>query len=504
MGTCQTTINYCVYQPRSVHVRIGDPVTIPCSYTYPDRYRGESQIIITWGEIDGSDCLYMKNYITDAAGNILDEYKERKSTVTHPDNRTASLIIRGWKPSDGTIFCCRIYVIPSQSEKYSWYDPYGTSLTFEDGRLVYQVEELMAVPGEELIIPCHYPLKTLGEAQQVAWYTGDRELCVYKNNEIYTRNTTPQGGVYRYSLVNFPEDVSLRIHTVQGDEFHHFCCNVTTKNGTIQSRYGTELIITDSSSSSPFNITQPHTITGHRGESATLSCSYTSYMESDVLGTTIYWRLGNLSGPYVYHPYKEMVYPGYRGRTEITGAADLHIQGLNMSDDAMYYCFVMVRLCTGSNKYKKLIHYGGGTRLIVTGLSIGFAMIVSISAAILLVLLCVLLVFLKTTEKRPCCGISTKNTEHSLGAESEGGAKEKRMEREKEDEENKTQHDKGAESKGGAKEERKESEKDEEENENVLYSELNKTKLLLRTPAPYQEQKEETVYVAVISPELRK
>ncbi|XP_069816135.1 sialoadhesin-like [Dendropsophus ebraccatus] len=395
LGTCWTSDNFCIYQPRSVRVREGDTVTIPCSYTYPEDLKGKSQIIIGWGEHNGPFCFIIKESITDTAGNILDEYKERMSTVTHPDKRTASLIIRGWKPSDGTTFCCTPTMYRTDAEPFTWSDTYGTSLTLSDGRWVSQVDELMAVQGEEMIIPCHYPLKTLGEPQQVTWYTGDDERCSINNRKVYSWDPTRPGGVYPYSLVNFPEDVSLRIHRVQ--RYGYYCCQV---DGKIQSRYGTELTITGSQSSSSFNVTQPTTITGYRGESVTLSCSYTSYMESNILGAAIYWRLGNLSGPYVYHPYKEMVYPGYRGRTEITGAADLHIQGLNMSDDSMYYCFVVIRVCTRSEKYQKGIQYGGGTRLTVTDPhnvsgDQRLVVIASISGAVLLLLLCVILVILK-------------------------------------------------------------------------------------------------------------
>ncbi|XP_069816091.1 uncharacterized protein [Dendropsophus ebraccatus] len=401
-GICWTSDNHCIYQPRNVRVREGDTVTIPCSYTYPEDLKGKSQIVIQWGEHDRPYCSNIRTYIADIDGNILEKYKERMSTVTHPDKRTASLIIRGWKPSDGTAFCCTATIYRTDNKPFTWSDTYGTNLTFEDGRSVYQVEELMAVPGEELIIPCYYPLKTLGEAQQVTWYTGDTEQCEYnKNIKIYSWNPTHPGGEDPYSLVNFPEDVSLSMHHVQG--YHRFCCYVITRTETILSKSGTELIIADPpSSSSPFNVTQPNNMTGHRGESVTLSCSYTSYLESDVLGTTIYWRLGNLSGPYVYHPYKEMVHPGYRGRTEITGAADLHIQGLQRSDDAMYYCFVVIRVCTGNDKYKKPIQYGGGTRLTVTdshnvSRDKRLVVIASISGAVLLVLLCLILVILNIT-----------------------------------------------------------------------------------------------------------
>ncbi|KAG9463615.1 hypothetical protein GDO78_021412 [Eleutherodactylus coqui] len=114
-------------------------------------------------------------------------------------------------------------------------------------------------------------------------------------------------------------------------------------------------------------VTQPYNITGQRGGSVILNCSYSGYKERDVLGANIYWRLGNITGPYVYHPYKEMVHPDYAGRTEVTGSADLHIRGLQMSDDSTYYCFVMLRLCRGSNKKEKQIQFGEGTQLIVTG-----------------------------------------------------------------------------------------------------------------------------------------
>ncbi|XP_075711639.1 uncharacterized protein LOC142748427 [Rhinoderma darwinii] len=345
-----------------------------------------------------------------------------------------------------------------------------------------------------MIVPCHYSVKTPGEVQQVSWYTGDSRTCSYNLGNIYTSDPTATDNPHRFSLVNFPGDVSLRIHSVESSEYQRFCCRVTTSNRTIQSRFGTELIIAGSPSTSPFTVTQPYTITGHRGESVTLKCSYSSYMKSDVLGVNIYWRLGNISGPYVYHPYTEMVYPGYSGRTEIKGPADLHIQRLEMSDDSMYYCFVMIKLCTGYDKYENIIQYGEGTRLIVTDPSNGLdeyklVIIIYISAAVLLVLLCVILVILKTTgvickkknfpderktsnspdnvefalEEKPYCEILTQNT------------MDKRME----------------------------GETDGQENENILYSELNKTKLGQRNLTSNQKAEEQIVYAAVTCPDSR-
>ncbi|XP_044138672.1 uncharacterized protein LOC122929229 [Bufo gargarizans] len=363
-GICWASGYYCVHQPKTLHVKEGDSVTIPCSYTYPENHRGKSQIIVTWWEAYTVYCSSIRKYIIENNGNIHKEYKDRISAVNHPDNQTASIVIRGLKASDGVTLCCGVNVVNAD---YQSYDMYGTFLNFADGRWLSKVEELIAVKGEELIIPCHHhPLKTLREALQVTWYRGFNELCDFNKEKIFEWDQKPTIGADEFSLVNISDDFSLRIHRVPSNRGPHYCCSVTTSDGKeITSRSSTELIIAGSSSSSPFTVIQPDDITSRRGESVTLNCSYSRYMESDVLGVNIYWRLGNTSGPYVYHPYKEMTHPGYRGRTGIQGEADLQIRGLQMSDDSMYYCFVMIRMCTASRKYI-LVQYGGGTQLIVT------------------------------------------------------------------------------------------------------------------------------------------
>ncbi|CAN2391922.1 hypothetical protein PRIEUP_LOCUS1964, partial [Pristimantis euphronides] len=362
-GTCWTINTYCIYQPKSISVKKGDSVTIPCTYSYPEHLRVRTPATISWGETDGTSCYNIKKNIADSSGHIADEYIGRVSTAFHPDNRTASLTLRGLSASHGMLFCCGA-AIPIGKQNFSWYNPYGTALVFSDKRSVSQVEELIAVPGEEITIPCHYPLGTPGKVREVSWYSGKSKVCAYNKNKIHKWNTTHTED--RFSLVNFPEDVSLRIHSVQNKESLWFCCNVTTSYETIQSTYSTELTLPGPpSSSSLFNVTQPSNIAGQTGESVTLSCSYSGYVESDVLRVNIYWRVGNITGPYVYHPYKEMVHPGYRGRTEIKGRADLHIRGLQKSDESSYYCFVMIRLCIGHDEYEKRVQYGEGTRLVV-------------------------------------------------------------------------------------------------------------------------------------------
>ncbi|XP_073403122.1 uncharacterized protein [Dendrobates tinctorius] len=387
-----------------------------------------------------------------------------------------------------------------------WTSHFSTSpcVSIVGEKHVSQMEELIAVPGEELIIPCYYPVEKLRMAQdsEVTWYTGKNDQCSYNKDRIYTWGKTDNEE--RFSLVNFPEDVSLRIRTVQDSEYHHFCCQVTINKKDRETRFGTELIIAGSQSSAPFTVMQPRNITGREGDSVTLTCSHSQYQENDVLWVNIYWRVGNTSGPYVYHPYKEMVHSSYKGRIEMKGSADLHIRGLQTSDDSRYYCFVMLKLCTGSSEYKKVIQYGEGTRLIVKGSDNGLGdyqlvIIISTSVMVLLVL-CVILIILKIKgvickkknvqtktmdnaeeeelplEERPYCEISTMYTKCNQSEESKECAKEKKMDREA----------------------------DEQETENILYTELNKTKLQPRNPASYQNQEEQIVYAAVIGLDSRR
>ncbi|XP_072006381.1 uncharacterized protein [Engystomops pustulosus] len=495
-GICWTKYT-CVYQPKVLYVKEGESVTIPCSYTYPDYYRRKSQIIVTWGKAEGRYCSKITKNITDPSGNIVDdEYKDRISVVNNPENRTGSITIRGLKATDGVTFCCIETVYTTTSTAFSWFDIYGTTLTFADGKSLSQMEELIAVPGEEMVVPCHHPLKTPEKVTKVTWYIGNYTACIGNNKMISTWPPAPDitDDESRYSLVNVSEDFSLRIHRVQSSAQSHYCCRVTYSSGRyIESRYGTELTIADPPSSAPFNVTQLYNITGHRGESVTLSCSYSPCMENDVLWVDIYWRAGNISGPYVYHPYKEMVHPNYRGRTGIIRAADLHIRGLEMSDTSMYYCFVMIRPCTGSIDHEKIIQYGNGTRLIVTESSesqsdtddLSRVIIISISAAIFLALLCLVIIILKITgvickkkngsektkmeneklplEERPYCELSPKTKEN-----------------------NKTESEE-------EKDEPRKREREEEENENVLYSEINKSKLQQRNPTSTQIPEEQVV-----------
>lgn len=119
-----------------------------------------------------------------------------------------------------------------------------------------------------------------------------------------------------------------------------------------------------------FNFKNSPKIIVQKGGSVNLTCSYTqdsSHKERDIVRVNVYWRAGNVTGPYAYHPYQEMVHSRYKKRTSITGTANLHINGVKTEDNTTFHCFVVFKVCKGDNQYEDSIVYGGETRLNVEG-----------------------------------------------------------------------------------------------------------------------------------------
>ncbi|XP_068130106.1 uncharacterized protein [Hyperolius riggenbachi] len=114
-----------------------------------------------------------------------------------------------------------------------------------------------------------------------------------------------------------------------------------------------------------FSVNQPIETTAQKVDPVTLNCSYTihyPYIESEVVRLSVYWRVGNITGPYAYHPHQEMVHPNYKERATITGTSDLFIEGVQMADSTSFYCFVVIKLCTDDG-HVDFIQYGAGTKL---------------------------------------------------------------------------------------------------------------------------------------------
>ncbi|KAM5171758.1 uncharacterized protein ACMZJ9_004521, partial [Mantella aurantiaca] len=228
-----------------------------------------------------------------------------------------------------------------------------------------QLDELISVPGEDIVIPCHYS-KMMGSVQEVSWYrvNSNLQLCTTES-KVYTWNKQHQDG--QYVLANFPQDASLDIRYINNENDGGYCCAVTntTTREIIISKQVTKLLVADQQDAQ-----STHEITVQKGGSVNLTCThnlFTRYRESDVLRVNVYWRVGSVTGPYAYHPYQEMVHSSYMNRTNITGVANLHIKGVQTEDNTTFHCFVVIKMCKDDREHEDEIVYGAEVKLNVKG-----------------------------------------------------------------------------------------------------------------------------------------
>ncbi|XP_073480279.1 uncharacterized protein [Aquarana catesbeiana] len=499
-----TRCSSCVYQVRTRTVQAGGSVTILCSYSVPEKQGEDVQIV--WEETDGEFCSSNRKIFT-PSGNVTEKYKGRLYREKDPNrNWTEYIKITGLEPTDGPRFCCQLYDSKHNSP-ISW-NTYGTLLRFPE--YVTQLDEVMAVSGEEVTIPCYYT-KDTSTLRYVSWNTVDSadNECPYSHPILVLNQARQQS---RYSLVNFTQDISLRIHHIDINDHRSYCCVVSTALTTLTSKQFTRLIVADYQASWD----QPtKEISVQENHSVILTCSYTlpsgRYTERDVLRVNVYWRVGNITGPYAYHPYQEMVHSTYRHRTSITGMTNLMIMNVTKADNTSFHCFVVVKRCAGKYQYEHEIMYGGGTRLIINDTSTietqrtnngngsdekknltfhDLMIIIVVSSVTLLVTLIVIFIILKikgvickkkkhvseqqmntilaadvTGEEAPYCEISTKKPEEmSVNGTDEAAS----------------------------------NEMENGEDGNLLYAKLNKTKLKEKRRAENPKQDEEVVYAAVV------
>lgn len=353
-----TRSSKCAHQVRTLQVQTGGSVTIPCSYSVPDEE--DEDVRIVWGETDEEFCLSDKRRIFSPSGNIIEKYKGRVYRERDPNrNLTEYITITRLEPTDGPIFCCRLYSI--KNNFVIQYNRHGTLLQFPDKEYITQLVELMAVAGEEAIIPCYYS-KDMSCLTYVIWNYADNYYNLCADKPIHKWSNASKYG--RYSLVNFNQDVSLHIQNIHAQDHQSYCCVVSTAQATLQSKQFTKLIIADYQSSWD----QPtDEIRVQEGHSVNLTCSYTlssRYTEREVMQVNVYWRVGTVTGPYAYHPYQDMVHYTYINRTSITGMTNLMIENVTKADNTLFHCFVVIKLCADDNQYEDNIQYGGGTKLI--------------------------------------------------------------------------------------------------------------------------------------------
>ncbi|XP_075061882.1 sialic acid-binding Ig-like lectin 12 [Mixophyes fleayi] len=352
---------YCIEQQGSIMVEEGGNVTLPCTFSYPKYWDSSTVVKVYWRQGNSSPCgnyPFIYHYTENQTHN---DYSGRIFMVGNPkEQRTATIRIQNLRRSDGPLFCCRV-VIENNGRKEQWQNRHGTFIHFKNQFSVEQLDVVPVTKGEDVTIPCyvHYNPTSSDTTMKVTWKVGTSDLCSENKDIIGTwteENKFDKFG--QWSVVNFPEDLSLQVRNVTSSDSNQYCCEVRTRRGSVTgSAYGTEIVVAASKNDPEFIIPQSE-VSVELEDSVTISCSYSIPTDKDPMWTGIYWRVGSPSDVFAYHPSKELVHPSFKRRTELRGLADLHIKGVRETDYATYYCFVVLKFCVGSNIVSSEIQYG--------------------------------------------------------------------------------------------------------------------------------------------------
>ncbi|XP_063302464.1 uncharacterized protein LOC134601890 [Pelobates fuscus] len=356
---------FCARQDRTIRVKEGGSITIPCTFTYPEQVE-RSALEILWHDTEYGDCSDLTSIYNSSMDTTNDKYQGRVSKVKNSiRNGTESIKIHKLNRTDGPVICCQVNV-RNTKHTFSYFPSYGTHLLFSDQVWVDQLEAFPASVGDDVAIPCHInyqPGFIKKNLQQVIWTRGEKGRIVDTTFTFPPKDTL---GYSNLSVVDFPNDVSLRIRNVQKEDAMIYCCSVKINETTFSAKHGTELMIKESRSNFELAVNQPQESSAPVGGSTTITCSYNAPINKTRMDAVIYWRAGRPDGPIAYHPSRWMVHPTYRGRTKVTQQADLQIMGVNDTDSSVYYCFVTLKLCSGAQNITTVISNGNGTKLNVT------------------------------------------------------------------------------------------------------------------------------------------
>ncbi|XP_069610704.1 uncharacterized protein [Ranitomeya imitator] len=410
---------YCTAQRGTIIVAVGGSVTIPCTFTYPQQKDRSVQVYWRRG---GNDRCGARDLIYNHTENWTHpNYTERISLVGNPkEEQTATITIRNLRKSDRPMFCCRIHLYEGSKIIQQWQNRHGTFIQFTDEFSVEQTDVVPAFIGENISIPCLFRYKGSSVIEEVTWTQGSSDLCVENNNKSVAwteRNKSEIRG--RWSVLNFPQDLSLRITGVTAEDNNkQYCCKVKTtlrERSTVSSIHGTEVVVVDISDKPPFEVVQQYTLSPDGKDSATINCSFTHQPGIDTLWMGVFWRVGSPRGFYAYHPLKEMVHSSYRERTELRGLADLHIKGVRDTDNTTYYCFVMFKFCIDSDKTSSTIQYGTENNLMVDGFHNqpdDRTWVFILIAAVSVIILCAVIIIFILTKRGIICKKPSRREAH--------------------------------------------------------------------------------------------
>ncbi|XP_068130100.1 basement membrane-specific heparan sulfate proteoglycan core protein-like isoform X4 [Hyperolius riggenbachi] len=358
-----------ITQSGEISVNKGDAVIINCSYIVPPGKVPLWTGVVFWrvGSPRGIYAYHPSKLMVHPSYNGRTELKGR-----------ANLHLKEVQEVDNATYYCfvmlKFCIGPHSTTSMIQYGR-GTQIKIlgitEDEASAEQPDVILAVLGEDAAIPCIVHNINPESIREVTLRKGASDVCS-ENKEVKTR--LGHDHIKEYVWQSPQENtwkLLLPIKKVRSSDIGQYCCDVRTTPEIPPARqpaHGTQVVIVDPKDSPPeFTATQPGEISAQRGDTVTINCLYHVPPGQTPLWIGVFWRVGGPSGIYAYHPYRLMVDSSYYGRTELEGLANLHIKDIVETDNATYYCFVMLKFCTGNHSAQSVIQYGGGTQLTIIG-----------------------------------------------------------------------------------------------------------------------------------------
>ncbi|XP_077329671.1 uncharacterized protein LOC143963815 [Lithobates pipiens] len=338
-----TVLPYCVDQPIEMESFVGENLTLPCKFVYPEKKETVSGVNIIWKAYDDKYCGFnTKSEIYNSLTNVsVSKYHGRLLLRGDPLAENVSLILNNVTHNDTNRFCCRVIISFKGKEKKEFQSVDGTSLTVR-GEHELKLEQPSFIPafaGDTVTFLCRFSSKKYIIPPFIScrlWRnTGNSPKC---DRLVYSGNCSDS---QRENILYFKiSNQTLPLH--QG----WFCWEIQASSGksdplTFRKALGTELVVVERTNA--FKIIQPQEIVFQK--SAIINCSFTMPQYSNILRMEVYWMIGDPREDYVYHPNPDYIHPDYKGKTRLVDGSNLFLQDFHGLNNTIFYCRVMIRRC---------------------------------------------------------------------------------------------------------------------------------------------------------------